>query len=185
MAEELDTLRPSQRLAFVRSLTKADMVRLWDACEGRAMQATDFIPEDLPIGREIIYAGKNSLPLASHFEKRMARSPDKAKLYGYNHTPFNWTTAGPGYYVGHIEDKARAPELQGHFCFDYHHVPPRHATLPATWPKVRKNELGIQRFIYAKMTDYMLKISDGISIGRAWRSGRETSNYFVLVRRPR
>ena len=103
-------------------------------------------------------------------------------VYGYNYSGMEWTTAGPGYFIGHVEARARAEDQQGVFGLDYYDVPSESRLLPPAWPKVRKNELGLQCLIYAKMVDYMRKVSDGITIGRAWKQGKRTSNYFVLAR---
>lgn len=182
LARRLDAMRDDQRVAFVRALTKADMIRLWEACAGRDVVAEDFVPAQVPPAAEVIHEGKNSLPLFSRFQKRFTRGNEPGVVYGYNHNDFNWTTAGPGYFVGHVEGEARVADQQGVFGLDYYRIPPAGAALPSTWPRTRKNELGLQCFIYAKMVDYMRKVSDGVTIGRAWKLGRRTSNYFVLAR---
>ena len=182
VAKRLDAMREDQRVDFVRALGKADMIRLWDACAARAASAGDFVPEHVPPRTEVIHEGKNSLPLFSRFQKRFTRGTAPGEVFGYNHQDFNWTTAGPGYFVGHVEARARAADQQGAFGIDYYDVPPADAPLPASWPKVRKNEIGLQCLIYAKMVDYMRKVSDGVTIGRAWKGGKRTSNYFVLAR---
>ncbi len=173
----LDAMTEKDRLTFVRALTKSDMMRLWKASEGREATAEDFVPMSLPLGTEVIHEGKNSLPMFSLFQKRFTRAEGReGVVYGYNHTPFNWTTAGPGYFVGHV----RPGETS--FGIDYYEVPPKHAHLPYKWPRVRPNELGLQFLIYAKMVDYMRKVSDTVTVGRAWMRGRKTSNLFVLTR---
>lgn len=182
LARRLDALREDERVAFVRGLTKADMIRLWDATAGRVVTAEDFVPAGVPPRVEVIHKGKNSLPLFSEFEKRFTRGDRDGVVFGYNHNEFNWTTAGPGYFVGHVESKARAADQQGVFGLDYYDLPPKFAALPPGWPKMRKNEIGLTALIYAKMVDYMRKVSDGVTIGRAWKHGKRTSNYFVLAR---
>lgn len=182
LARRLDALREDQRVAFVRALSKADMMRLWDASEGRAVTAEDFVPAGVPSRAEVIHKGMNSLPLFREFEKRFTRGDRDGVVFGYNYNWFNWTTAGPGYFVGHVEARARAADQQGVFGLDYYDLPPKFAALPASWPPLRKNELGLTALIYAKMVDYMRKVSDGVTIGRAWRHGKRTSNYFVLAR---
>lgn len=178
---ELEGMGEAERLAFVRGLGKGDMVRLWDACVGRQCVLEHFVPASVPDGVEVIHAGKNSLPLFSSFQKRFTRAPEQegreGAAYGYNHTGLNFTTAGPGYFIAYHHDDER-----GEFGVNYYDVPPKDAALPAGWPKVRRNEFGLQRFIYAKMIDYMRLITDGVTIGRAWRHGKITNNYFVLCR---
>lgn len=177
LARRLEALDEAGRVAFVRGLKKADMLRLWDACEGREVTADDFVPRGTRIGTEVIHKGKNSLPAFSDFEKRFTPADGRpGQVYGYNHNWFNFTTAGPGYFVGHFRPDETA------FGLDYYEVPPVSAPLPATWPKVRKNEIGLQVLIYAKMVDYMRKVCDGVTIGRAWMRGKRTSNFFLLAR---
>jgi len=182
VAQHLDAVREDQRVTFVRALAKADMIRLWDACDGRVVAASDYVPADVADRTEVIHKGKNSLPFFSQFEKRFTRGDGDNVVFGYNHTSLIWTTAGPGYFIGHVEASARAPDQQGIFGLDYYEPPANRAQLPATWPAVRKNEIGLQCFIYAKMVDYMRKVSEGVTIGRAWKRGKRTSNYFVLAR---
>jgi hypothetical protein len=177
VAPILDAMSEKDRLAFVRALTKSDMLRLWNACEGREVTAEDFVPRSLPLGTEVIHEGKNSLPLFSQFQKRFTLAEGRpGVVYGYNHTDLNWTTAGPGYFIGHIRPGETA------FGIDYYEVPPTAAHLPPYWPRVRRNEIGLQRFIYSKMVDYMRKVSGTVTVGRAWMRGRRTSNFFVLAR---
>jgi phosphodiesterase/alkaline phosphatase D-like protein len=40
----------------------------------------------------------------------------------------------------------------------------------------------LQRFVYARMDDFLRKVSAHVSIGRAWRNHKVTDNYFVLCR---
>jgi len=182
VALRLDALREDQRVTFVRSLSKADMIRLWDACDGRVVAGTDYVPAHVAARTEVIHKGKNSLPLFSEFEKRFTRGDGDNVVFGYNHTSLNWTTAGPGYFIGHVEANAKAVDQQGIFGLDYYEPPANATLLPESWPTIRKNEIGIQCLIYAKMVDYMRKVSEGVTIGRAWKHGKRTSNYFVLAR---
>lgn len=173
----LDGLSPEARVGEVRALGKADQVRLWDGCEGRTVSAEAFVPAHVTVGREVIHYGKNTLPAFSHFEKRFTRAEAPGVVYGYNHNWYNFSTAGPGYFIGHHD-----PAMGGAYGLDYYQVPPSGAVLPAGWPAVRPNEVGLQVLIYAKMVDYMRGVTDGVTIGRAWRRGKVTSNYFVLSR---
>ncbi len=173
----LASFSEAERVAFVRALTKADMLRLWNACEGRECTVDDFVPPGTRLGAEVIHEGKNSLPAFSIFQKRFAPADGlPGSVYGYNHNWYNFSTAGPGYFVGHV----RPGEVA--FGLDYYEVPPASAVLPASWPKVRKNEFGLSFLIYSKMIDYMRKVGPGVTIGRAWIRGRRTSNFFVLGR---
>lgn len=176
LASRLESESETGRVAFVRALTKADMVRLWDLTEGRGVKVDDFVPAGTRLGREIIHAGKNSLPAFNIFEKRFTPADGHpTEVYGYNQTWFA-PVLGPGYFVGRFD------ATEGAFGFDYYRTPPPSAPLPATWPKIRANTLGPQRYVFAEMIDYMRRICDGVTIGRAWKKGQRTDNYFVLAR---
>lgn len=176
LAGELDALEPLQRVQAVRAMSGKMQRRLWAAVEGRVVTVADIVPEEVPPSVEIIHAGKNSLPLFTQFEKRFCRTEDDANvLYGYNDGPTkNWI--GPGYFV------ARMDEDRGELGVNYLKVPPRSAKLPGHWPAIKPNEQGLQRFVYAKMIDYLRMVSKHVVIGRAVREGKETQNYFVLCR---
>jgi len=177
LAARLEGSGIAERVAFVRGLTKPDMVRLWDMAEGRGAKVDDFVPAGTRLGREIIHAGKNSLPVFNTFEKRFTPADGQpGEIYGYNHNWFNFTTAGPGYFVGRMDD------TEGAFGLDYYRVPPDGVPLPVNWPRVRANTIGIQKFIFSEMIDYMRLVCDGVTIGRAWRKGQRTDNYFALAR---
>jgi hypothetical protein len=53
---------------------------------------------------------------------------------------------------------------------------------PEGWPVIKPNEAGISRLVYAYMQDYLRRVSDHITIGRAYRKGKESPNYFTLCR---
>ena len=125
---------------------------------------------------EVINAGKNSLPVFSHFEKRFCRTADNPDvLYGYNEGSTR-KFVGPGYFVASVDAE------RGEVAVNYYHVPPEDAALPEAWPAIKPNEKGVQKFVYAKMIDYLRKVSDHVTIGRADRNGKTTNNYFLLCR---
>jgi len=126
---------------------------------------------------ELINYGKNSLPVFTHFEKRMCRVPGEPdKVYGYNEgqtRPF----VGPGYFVAHD-----FPE-RGEVGIDYRMVPPDGAPLPEGWPKVKPNEKGVQMFVYAGMVDYMRRVSSTVTTVRAFKGGeKDLGHTFLLCR---
>jgi hypothetical protein len=179
LASRLERGSEADRVAFVRSLTKSDMGRLWVMCEGRGVTVDDFVPAGTRLGREVVHAGKNSLPAFNLFEKRFTPADgNPTEVYGYNHTWFA-PAIGPGYFVGRFDP------TEGAFGLDYYRTPPAGAPLPASWPKIRANTIGPQMLIFANMIDYMRKVCDGVTIGRAWRKGQRTDNYFVLARTTR
>ncbi len=164
-------------VAAIERLTKRDMIRMWGAVEGRQVDAESFVPAGTAVDVEVIHEGKNSLPVFSRFQKRFTLAQGRpGVLYGYNHNWFNFTTAGPGYFVAHQDDSF------GAYGLDYCQLPPRDVRLPSGWPAVVPQNRGLQRFIYANMVDYMRGVSDRVTIGRAWVKGKMTNNYFVLSR---
>lgn len=175
----LDALAPAARAEGIGALGGRDMARLWEHCAGRPCTLEDFVPADTPPGVEVIHVGKNSLPALSHFEKRFCRTADRPGVaYGYNFSgALVGATVGPGFFTARAHEGA--PES---FGINYFEVPPAGAALPAGWPRVRPNEQGLQRFVYARMIDFMRRVVPGVTIGRAWRQGKPTSNYFVLAR---
>ena len=83
---------------------------------------------------------------------------------------------GPGCFVAHhFADRDEVG-------VDYYQVPPDDAVLPDGWPRPVPNEKGLQMLVYAKMIDYLRKVSDHVTIGRAVKNGKETGNYFLLCR---
>lgn len=177
LAAHLDGLESTARVAAVRTITGAQQQTIWTATEGQGATLADLVPEDVGAAVELINYGKNSLPVFTHFEKRMCRvtgEPDA--LYGYNEgqtRPF----VGPGYFVAHD-----FPE-RGEVGIDYRMVPPEGADLPEGWPKVKPNEKGVQRFVYAGMVDYMRRVSQTVTIGRAYKGGdKDLGHTFLLCR---
>lgn len=172
----LDAMDEPDRVVAVRSIRGKDQARIWAACEGRGTTLDDIVPPGQAPATQVIHAGKNSLPLFTHFEKRFCRTADDPNvLYGYNEGATR-PLVGPGCFVAHY-----FPD-RGEVGVDYYKVPPADTSLPDGWPAVKPNEAGIQRFVYAKMVDYLRKVSRHVTIGRAVRQGKETGNYFLLCR---
>jgi len=176
LASYLDGLPMFERVEAVRSINGAQQAKIWAACEGRGTALADIVPEGIAPSVEVIHAGKNSLPMFSHFEKRFCRVAGyDDRLYGYNEGSTR-QLIGPGYFVA-LEDPSR-----GEVGINYYEVPPHSADLPANWPTIKRNEQGLQRFVYSKMIDYLRKVSETVTIGRAYRQGKEENNYFLLCR---
>jgi hypothetical protein len=72
------------------------------------------------------------------------------------------------------EDPARA-EVR----IDYRRVPPER---PDAWPAIRRNEIGLARFVYGFMEDTLRRVSEHVTIGSAARRDREIGSWFVLCR---
>ena len=176
LATCLDGLGHDARVEAIRSMKKKTQAQIWDAADGRATNLADIVPESVGPAIEVIHSGKNSLPVFTCFEKRFCRvANDSNALYGYNEGSTR-KFIGPGYFVASVD------EDRGEVGVNYYDVPPQDALLPIEWPAIKSNEKGVQRLVYAKMIDYLRKVSDHVMIGRAYRKGKITNNYFLLCR---
>jgi hypothetical protein len=178
VAEFLDGLDHAGRMAALSSLGGTTyQAKLFEAAaDAPAVTRSDLVPEDWPRLREVIWHGKNSLPMFTLFQKRFMR-PDgprgEQELWGYNHQTMAWAT-GPGYFVCHQDREFPA-------AIDYRVVPPK---TPPGWPEVKRNDQGLSRFVYNDMVDYLRRVSRHVLIGRAYKGGKEMPNYFLLCREP-
>jgi len=180
IAEVLDGLGHPGRLATIRSWGLHHQARLYEAAKGlKPLTLSYFVPDDVDRLTEVIHWGKNSLPAFTHFQKRFCRPKDADdKLFGYNENGEKWAI-GPGYFVVHEPEDKRPQAESGEIDIDY--------TLnvgdkPSTWPDIKTNESGLGKVVYGGMVDVMRGISSHVSIGRAFRGGKFTENYFLLCR---
>lgn len=177
LAEHLDGLSHTERVAAIRTMTRKEQAALFDAAEGfRKVTAENFVPSGLGPLEQVIHWGKNSLPAFTRFQKRFCRpDADEAaaagELWGYNHQMWSVAT-GPGYFVAYD-----LPD--GELLIDYTRIPPHGA---AGWPKVLKNSQRLSRFVYNGTQDTMRGVSEHVTIGRAARRGKWMPNWFVLCR---
>ncbi len=173
----LDRMDPKSRLWTVQSIEPEEQAVLWDLFKEAPADADHFVPSGTDPLKPVIHHGKNTLPVKSFFQKRFCRADDDSSdLWGYNHQSLAWLT-GPGYFVAHAaEDAEQAPSS---YLIDYTRVP---AKKPADWPEIKANEGGVGSMVYGGMKDYMRKVSEHVSIGRAYRGGKATDNYFILCR---
>jgi hypothetical protein len=179
IASYLDGLDHDERVTQSRSLGAKPQRRLWDLARGRAVSLDDIVPADRGPLETVRHYGRNTLPAFTLFEKRFCRPPESADtsvLWGYNEGTAR-PVVGPGYFVCRTTDG----DSRGETVVDYYQVPPGK---PATWPAVRSNETGIQRFVYGFMHDFLRRVSTHVTIGRAYKLDRETPNCFTLCREP-
>ena len=176
LGAELDAMNHGDRVAAMRGISGKQQAQIWSSAMGRITQLTDIVPAEVPPATEIIHEGKNSLPLFTSFQKRFCRPvDDDTVLYGYNEG-LTRPLIGPGYFVAEYFDE------RGEVGVNYYKVPPHNAHVASGWPEVFPNEIGIQQFVFAKMIDYLRKVSRHVTIGRAYKHGEETPNYFLLSR---
>ena len=151
--EMLDRGTHESRVRWMKGTSAADQALLWDMAIYGETSLDDLVPVHIPDGQEVIHEGYNSLPAFRDFQKRFCRPHPKADhLFGYN---------------------------EG---LNYYKVPPRGSKVDPSWPAIKANEDGLQRFVYANMIDFLRKVSDHVTIGRAFKHHREMPNYFLLCR---
>ncbi len=178
VAALLDGMTHAERMEAITSLSGPTLQAKLYAMGAAAPAVTlaDIVPPDAPPLREVIFHGKNSLPVFSLFQKRFCRPPAGQagdELWGYNHQPMAWIT-GPGYFVVH-------PDADAPAAVDYRRVPPQQ---PPGWPAVKANDVGLSRFVYKDMVDYLRRVSTHVLIGHATKYGKSLPNYFLLCREP-
>lgn len=177
IAAWLDAKAPNVRIEEVRALGVPEQRALWKLALGRTMSLDDLVPPDYGPLQPVRHYGKNTLPAFKLFEKRFCR-PSSAEagrvLFGYNEGASR-PLIGPGYFI--VRETPADP--RGGTVVDYWSVPHEK---PSEWPTIHPNEWGLQRLVYAHMEDFLRRVSTHVSIGRAWRERRETSNYFLLCR---
>jgi len=174
----LDAATHAERVAAVRGLRRAEQRSLYRSVRGfLPLGLADLVPAEIADGVTVCHHGVNSLPLFTHFEKRLCRpaGEDRGKplrLYGFNFQRLAPLT-GPGYFVA-FEDPAAA-EVR----IDYTQRPEE---VPEGWPALRSNERGLARLVYGFMVDTLRRVSEHVTVGSAARHGRDVDSWFVLVR---
>jgi len=177
LREYLEELGHDSRLAALRSLRPGHLRRMYDAVEGMwKLDLSHFVPPTHAAFRTVHHHGKNSLPAFTTFQKWFCQpAKDSDELWGLNDQALSPVT-GPGYFVAR-----QATDGRDEVDFDYLEVPPE---APAGWPPVQANEAGLNlsRFVYGGMVDRVRKVSDQVSIGRAFKGSKPMRAWFVLCR---
>jgi hypothetical protein len=166
IAAHLDALSEDARVAEVRACSGALQKKLWGLVEGCGIDTTTFVPE---AESTVIYAGKNSLAMFTHFEKRFWRVPGGATI-GYNQQSMKWFS-GPGYFLVRDGDN-------GELLFDYTATP---ELQPTGWPSIRPNT-GFYSIVYGGMIDTNRRVSRDTVIGSAARNGKSIDSFYLLTR---
>ena len=173
LAEHLDALDAEARVREIREMPGRLQARVWQlAGEAAPYTLEDLVPAGE--GKPVILAGKNSLPMFTHFEKRFARVG--GRVVGYNHQPMSWIT-GPGYFT---VVPAPHPERQKELLIDYTQVPEAGAE---GWPRIKQNSSGVSYFVYHKLHDFLRRVSREVVIGEATRMGKPMGSYFLIAKR--
>lgn len=174
----LDTSGHTARVLAIRALGRRELAALFEACaDAEPLSLESFVPVTDPLV-EVIHHGKNSLPAFSHFQKRFCRPDGETtdELWGYNHNPkFEERVIGPGYFVATAGEK-------GEVKIEYTRQPPRK---PEAWPTIIPNNARLGFLVWAGMTDHCRKVSEHVTIGRAFKKGQPMDAWFALCREDR
>jgi hypothetical protein len=178
LGQVLDEMSHAQRVLNLERFSPKIQRRVFEAAQGRPVRLEDIVPDGKGPLEEVIHQGINTLPSFRSFQKRFClptgahANPARAEVWGYNHQTMS-TFTGPGYFVGY-EDTSN-----GEFCIDYTMLPPER---PGAWPRVVSNKRKLGLVVYAGMVDRLRKVSEHVTIGRAYKLGVPMNAYFVLVR---
>lgn len=179
LATALDGMSHAERLDQMYRFNGKDQAQLYEMAAGRTCSlAEDFIPEERGKLQEIIFWGKNSLPMFTHFQKRFCRpesAVDPLVAYGYNEQVMKLFT-GPGYFIAR---DAKTEDKVPRVVVDYFDVPNEKVS---TWPKILPNNARLSRFVYYQTRDWMWKVSTHVTIGRAKKIDNWMDNWFWLCR---
>lgn len=167
-----DEATHDERVTATRLFTGKLQKKLFNAAEGRPVTVDQMVPVKEPL-REVIHVGTNTLPAFRHFEKRFCRPSDLEPntLMGYNHNWY-WQVTTPGYYVAY-QDKS-----SGELWVDYRKLPNEK---PDAWPPIMSNSSRLGLVIFAGMVDRLRRVSEHVTIGRAYKKSAMNA-WFVLVR---
>ncbi|MBL8633804.1 MAG: hypothetical protein JNM40_11310 [Myxococcales bacterium] len=172
LAAFLDGLDDAGRVREVRSLSRKALGALYDRCASAPpLQLADFVPSSLPVGKTLVCAGLNNLPMFRSFEKRLVRTAS-GQVFGFNFQSMSFVT-GPGYF----EITQSGSEL----LFDYTKVPSQ-SDVPSDWPRVLPNDRGFSHLVYKNLHDFCRRVSRDVVIGHATRNGESLPQYFILAR---
>lgn len=168
--KHLSALPGDERVRQATTLDRKHQKTLWELSDKTAkITLEEVVPPSRKALDPLPFEGQNNQPIYRMFKKVFYRTSD-GKIAGYNESDAAWF-AGPGYYI-------LTTNATGTFV-DYTQLPKEK---PAGWPEIKDNTDGISRFIYGNMHDYLRRVSNLIFIGRAYRHGKESGNYFILAR---
>lgn len=189
LAAHLDALDHVTRLAQVRQQRPADQAALYERAAGRHTDIDFFVPARVGPGVAVIHHGWNTLPvIGGSFRKPMARHPDEqGALCGYNDNDgivshLGWFT-GPGYFV--LRRRGATPpdgrkDTDGQVFVNYFEQPARAPVVG--WPAPKPAMALTAGLVWGGMCDYMWQVSAQVSIGAAFKDGKQIGQFFTLVR---
>lgn len=176
IVELLDGLGHEGRYHTVRTWSKKEMERIFDAVKGHKPVDLDFFCPVSEPKVEVIHDLHNAMGLPGYTQKRFCKVPgDDATLAGWNATSTNIFT-GPGYFSA----TKGTGEYEGELVVDYTKLP---KDKDPRWPPIQENGGLIGGIVYGGMIDYVRGISSHVSIGKAYKGGKPRGFYFAMVRR--
>jgi hypothetical protein len=168
ISTHLDGLDAADRMSECGALSAAQQKHLWELATAAPRPDGG---ELVPAGQDkAVFAGRNSLSMLNHFQKRFARQG--VEVSGYNVHPLAWLI-GPGYFM--VEPGPPGMPLR----FDYSRVP---SAAPSGWPRVSDNSSAFARPVYGGLLDEVAWVTADVLIGSAFRGGHALGSYFVLAR---
>jgi hypothetical protein len=188
IAGYLDGLDSAAREAESLTLDGREQAAIWErAADGPVITIDHFVPKDVAPNVAVRHPGRNTIPVPRHFQlfaKVFSRDEKDPRLCnGYNDS--NAWFIRPGYFVAYATAGNSEWERRGGVVVDYLRVPD--GNVPAGWPKVVPNQVGLQRLVYFRTRDFMRRVSAHMSIGRAAeqrdKGDRELDFWFTLCRR--
>lgn len=188
IASYLDGLDGKTREEESLTLNGREQADLFErAGDGPVITIDHFVPKHVEHTVAVRHPGRNTIPVPRHFQlfaKVFARDATDPRLCnGYNDS--NAFFIRPGYFVAYETAGNSEWTRRGGVVVDYLRVP--HGKVPAGWPAIVPNEVGLQRLVYHRTRDFMRRVSAHMSIGRAaeqrGKGDRELDFWFTLCRR--
>jgi len=170
LAAGLDATPTDEVVNFLRGLGMGQLRAMWQLAHADPQPLS---LEDLAGSGDdpVVHEGQNSLPVFTRFQKRFVRRG--GRVQGYNHNPrsIRWFT-GPGHFTVRAADATT-------LVIDYATLP---ADVPPGFPALVDNASGTRGLVFGGMQDHLLRISERVTIGRAFRGGRFQPAWFALCR---
>lgn len=173
----------AEKDVLVRNLSAKTIRCLYERASGEAIEPSFYLDgAHRAAGAVQAFVGKNSLPIASTFEKHFFSPAGSNAVYGYNEAAINHFLCSPGFFQIQPNDADRSRVV-----FDYAKdletllkgVDLRN--LRGAKVEAVKNNDG--NLIFGGLTDVMKKIDADVAVGVAVKKGKAQS-YFIIARKP-
>ncbi len=169
LSTALDGASEQQRLAWLRGLPARQIPILYDLAAGQPLGVEAMHRGE---GEVVIHEGMNSMLLFRAFQKRMVLQD--GEVSGYNERFWKWLVGAGSFSL------RPSPEVEGELHVDY-------VTLPRQghpeFPPVKDNAAGLSVLAYGNMIDVLRRVSEHVTVGKAYLKGKPRGQFFVLCRR--